>query len=676
MSRGLYARLAAVNIKKNGQFYFPYLLTGILTVAMFYIMCALQDNPDLQEMRGGADLKMIFGLGIGVIGIFAFIFLFYTNSFIIKRRKKELGIYNILGMEKKHLSHVLFLETLFTAVCAIGGGLISGILFNKLMCMLLYRLMGGSGAIGFYVSAKGIEKAFILFAGIYFLTLLYNMMQIKLANPIQLLSGGNVGEREPKTKWLLAVLGIICVGTGYYIAITVKNPLSVLLLFFVAVVLVIIGTYCLFTAGSIALLKLLRKKKSYYYQAKHFSAVSGMLYRMKQNAVGLANICILSTMVLVMVSGTVCLYMGTEDEINQRYPMDINTTVYYDAVSTDFTELTDVVKQTAEDMGHRMKDMEAYSYLSIMARREEGRILFDKGFFATTDMNHGAMLYLITQEVYEEQYDQGNPQLREDEVVVCSKDGWSFPTLTIGEKTYTVKTDGKLFEPNDEMLESMIGTILYVVVKDNTALDEIYRMQKAAYGEDASTCNFQLGINIDGTREEKIACGEAVRAQASAWAEGKAQNGDGGIYRAYTESREANRDSFRAMYSGFLFLGIFLGAMFLMITVLIIFYKQISEGYDDRERFVIMEKVGMSNEEVKATIRSQIRTVFFLPLATAAIHVTAAFPMIRRLLLILNMANVGLFALCMLGTIIIFALIYFAVFLLTSRTYYRLVGSR
>lgn len=237
MSKGLFSKLAVTNIKNNKQFYVPYLLTGILTVGMFYIMCALAGNKGIEHMSGARDLQMILNLGIGVIGIFSVIFLFYTNSFIIKRRKKELGIYSILGMEKKHIAGILFRETLFTMLISVGGGLVTGIVFNKLLTMLLCAMMKFETQIKFYVSTSGILWTAILFVGIYLLTYIYDLLQIKLANPIELLQGGHTGEKEPKTKVVMAILGVICLGAGYYIAITTKNPLQALTLFFVAVIL-------------------------------------------------------------------------------------------------------------------------------------------------------------------------------------------------------------------------------------------------------------------------------------------------------------------------------------------------------------------------------------------------------------------------------------------------------
>ena len=299
--RSIYTRLVSTNMKNNKQFYIPYVLTGIISVVLFYTMVAMQYNQGIHEVRGASYLFTFLNIGRDVVGFFVIIFLFYTNSFIIKRRKKELGLYNILGMEKKHISKVLCLETLVVAIDVIVGGLVIGILFNKFFIMFLYRLIHFEATIRFEVSEEGICQSVILFGIIFCMTLVYNLLQVKLSNPVELLKGGNVGEKEPKTKLLMTILGVICIGIGYGIALKTESPLDAIVYFFIAVIFVIVGTYSLFTAGSIALLKLLRKNKKYYYKTSHFTAVSGMLYRMKQNAVGLANICILSTMVLIII---------------------------------------------------------------------------------------------------------------------------------------------------------------------------------------------------------------------------------------------------------------------------------------------------------------------------------------------------------------------------------------
>ena len=340
----IYSRLAFTNIKNNKTLYMPYIISGMVMIAMFYVMMFLNNSKGLGKVPGAETLVVIMGLGCGIIAIFSYIFLFYTNSFIIKRRKKEVGIYNILGMEKRHIARVLIIETLTVALAAIASGIIAGILFSKLMIMFLYRIINIKAQINFAVSTSAVVNTILIFGVLYFLTLIYNLMQVKLANPIELLRGGNVGEKEPKSKWLIAIIGLGCLAGGYYIAITTKSPLQVLSLFFVAVLLVIVGTYLLFISGSIVILKALRKNKKFYYNKKHFAAVSGMIYRMKQNAGGLASICVLSTMVLVVVSTTVSMYAGMEGELKQRYPSDISVYSWYKEVPAD-VNLDDALKE-------------------------------------------------------------------------------------------------------------------------------------------------------------------------------------------------------------------------------------------------------------------------------------------------------------------------------------------
>lgn len=663
----MYTKLAITNIKNNRQFYFPYLLTGIITVAMFYIMCALESNPGIQSMPGAKNLGLILRLGIGVIGIFAVIFLFYTNSFIIKRRKKELGIYNILGMEKRHIAKILSKEAFFTAIIAIGGGLVTGVLFHKLACMLLYRMIGFNGGITFSFSKKGVMITAILFAIVYLLTYIYDLFQVQLANPIELLQSGNKGEREPKTKAIMAVLGVLCLGTGYFIAITTKNPIKALTLFFVAVILVIIGTYLLFTAGSIALLKILRRNKGYYYQTKHFTSVSGMIYRMKQNAVGLANICILSTMVLVAVSTTVSLYVGIEDIMKERYPNEINISAYYDTGAPTEDSIAPIVEKSVKESGRKIRHEEDYLELYFAAIKDQGQYYLDKEKVKTAGDRVSGFV-VLTREDCKKKYNEEIPELAENEVALITIDKTDMDTLVLENRSYHVK-EIKQFENREdfETIADMMDEYYYVIVNDVQDMERLWQLQKDIYQENASPISREVRLDIDGDSEQKKECFENIK---TALAPEQAKT------TILIDSRQSNLDEFYQIYGGFLFLGLFLGILFLMITVLIIFYKQISEGYDDKERFSIMEKVGMSNDEVKATIRSQVRTVFFLPILMAAVHVGMAFPMIKRLLSLFGLSNTALFAGCMAGTILVFALIYLLVFLKTSKTYYKIVGEQ
>ena len=667
MNKGMYTKLAITNIKNNRQFYFPYLLTGIITVAMFYIMCALESNPGIQSMPGAKDLGLILRLGIGVIGIFAVIFLFYTNSFIIKRRKKELGIYNILGMEKRHIAKILSKEAFFTAIIAIGGGLVTGVLFHKLACMLLYRMIGFNGGITFSFSKKGVMITAILFAIVYLLTYIYDLFQVQLANPIELLQSGNKGEREPKTKAIMAVLGVLCLGTGYFIAITTKNPIKALTLFFVAVILVIIGTYLLFTTGSIALLKILRRNKGYYYQTKHFTSVSGMIYRMKQNAVGLANICILSTMVLVAVSTTVSLYVGVEDIMKERYPNEINIRAYYDTGAPSEDSIAPIVEKSVKESGRKIRHEEDYLELYFAAIKDQGQYSLDKEKVKTAGDRVSGFV-VLTREDCKKKYNEEIPELAENEVALFTIKKADMDTLVLENRSYHVKEIKQFQNTEDfETIADMMDEYYYVIVNDVQDMERLWQLQKDIYQENSSSISRQVRLDIDGDSEQKKECFENIKT-ALGPEQAKA--------RILIDSRQSSLDEFYQIYGGFLFLGLFLGILFLMITVLIIFYKQISEGYDDKERFSIMEKVGMSNDEVKATIRSQVRTVFFLPILMAAIHVGMAFPMIKRLLSLFGLSNTALFAGCMAGTILVFALIYLLVFLKTSKTYYKIVGEQ
>lgn len=663
----MYTKLAITNIKNNRQFYFPYLLTGIITVAMFYIMCALESNPGIQSMPGAKNLGLILRLGIGVIGIFAVIFLFYTNSFIIKRRKKELGIYNILGMEKRHIAKILSKEAFFTAIIAIGGGLVTGVLFHKLACMLLYRMIGFNGGITFSFSKKGVMITAILFAIVYLLTYIYDLFQVQLANPIELLQSGNKGEREPKTKAIMAVLGVLCLGTGYFIAITTKNPIKALTLFFVAVILVIIGTYLLFTAGSIALLKILRRNKGYYYQTKHFTSVSGMIYRMKQNAVGLANICILSTMVLVAVSTTVSLYVGVEDIMKERYPNEINIRAYYDTGAPSEDSIAPIVEKSVKESGRKIRHEEDYLELYFAAIKDQGQYSLDKEKVKTAGDRVSGFV-VLTREDCKKKYNEEIPELAENEVALFTIKKTDMDTLVLENRSYHVKEIKQFQNTEDfETIADIMDEYYYVIVNDVQDMERLWQLQKDIYQENSSSISRQVRLDIDGDSEQKKECFENIKT-ALGPEQAKA--------RILIDSRQSSLDEFYQIYGGFLFLGLFLGILFLMITVLIIFYKQISEGYDDKERFSIMEKVGMSNDEVKATIRSQVRTVFFLPILMAAIHVGMAFPMIKRLLSLFGLSNTALFAGCMAGTILVFVLIYLLVFLKTSKTYYKIVGEQ
>ncbi|WP_010246251.1 ABC transporter permease [Acetivibrio cellulolyticus] len=669
MSKLFFPKLSITTIKKNGKFYFPYILTCIFTVAMFYIMCFIKTNEGIKKMPGADALESMMGAGTFVIALFAVIFLFYTNSFLIKRRKKELGLYNILGMEKRHIAKILFFETAITGVVSIITGLFLGILLSKLIFMLFSKLLDFPVPFGFSISTYGIKASICLFSAAFILILLSNLWQIKLAKPIELLRGGNVGEKEPKTKAIMAIAGAISLGIGYYIALTTETPTDAISLFLVAVVLVIMGTYFLFNAGSIALLKLLRKNKKYYYQTKHFTSVSGMLYRMKQNAVGLANICILSTMVLVMVSGTVSLYLGAEDAIDNRYPHDI--TVIKDAKENNDRDRTiKSVLKAVSSKGRTIKKLTDYEYLVFTVSYSDGQFITNtKNQFGSSGTE---VFCFITSKEYEHLTGK-SADISGYNVLSYSSNRQLGDNFTLFGKTYTVKNRLDSF-PSTSDYAAFLMNVHYVVLSSDALLSQIMNAQLSAYGENASSPEYEISLDIDGTNDEKIACADAVDNATREKEEYTKEDGSISYrYVNFTESRQKTAKQFYVLYGGFLFLGLFLGTLFMMATALIIYYKQISEGYDDKERFEIMKKVGMSHDEIKSTVRSQVLKVFFLPIAAAAVHIAAAFKMITKLLALMNLTNVTLFFWCTVGTLLVFAAIYGLVYALTAKIYYKIV---
>ena len=667
----LYFKLAKTNLSNNKPFYIPYIISSIITVAMLYMMSFLSDNKGLNKIMGADSLATIFRLGVGIIVIFSYIILFYTNSFIIKRRKKEIGVYNILGMEKRHLSKVLFVETIYSAIISLVCGIIVGIAFSKFILMVLYGIIGIHKTVEFFVNIHGIILCVVSFGILFLLTFLYNFMQIKLANPIELLRGTNVGEREPKTKIFMTIVGVVCLAIAYYIAITTENPLNVLTLFFVAVLLVIIGTFALFTAGSIALLKLLRNNKKFYYNKRHFMAVSGMLYRMKQNAAGLASICILSTMVLVVISTTVSMYVGIQDELMARYPNDVCVTVDYNSVIDKSSEIEKAIFDEIDSA--EVKNKKAFSYLSVFVGQ--------KGDDFTTDKEHlsyqnSYLFYILSKDDFikkDSSFKDKIGNISKGEAVVVLNKKYDKKDIKIFGKNYKVNKSFEHTEDNDLYMISTLNGLGYIILDNDESVQELYDMQEKMLGKGANYYTNKIRFDFkSGNKKQKAAAYKKIDNVVKKYFK-ENKNDKKEISSYWVESRQENEQNFYLLYGGLFFLGIFLGTMFLIVTVMIIFYKQITEGYDDRERYQILEKVGMSSREVKDTIKSQIRIVFVLPIFAAAVHVTAAFPMVNRILKMLNLNNEKLFAGCLAATIIVFAVIYYLVFKVTSRAYYKIV---
>ncbi len=660
MNNRFFSRLAASNIKKNGKAYIPYILSCVMTVALFYIVKSLSYNPGLKNMVGSSTMMTMMSMCSVIIALFAIVFLFYTNSFLMKRRKKEFGIFNILGMEKSHIAKTMAWENFYVTLISIVGGLVIGIALDKAMFLLIMQVMNEDVSLGFFISDKAIISTVVMFCVIFLLILLNSIRQIHTANPIELITAGNAGEREPKTKWIFAILGLLSLGAGYYIALTIENPLTALVYFFFAVILVIIGTYMLFTAGSITLLKILRKNKKFYYKIKHFTSISGMIYRMKQNAVCFANICILSTAVLVMVSSTSSLMLGMQDVIATRYPDDF--IVYSNEASEERAyESFDTIRELQEEQNLNVTSEREYRYLVFPAfiNGDTFEVTRDANFSSWGNLNN---LIFVSLSDYNRVMGT-DKALAENEVLIYS-DRLQFdsPTLKIFDREYSVKEKIDEFIGNG-LIVAIAANTQFIVLPDGTDIDELYALQKEALSEGASEIQYYYGFNSDADEEIQ-------RVFYRTLLEDYVDHG----YEGTIESKADSRSEFVGLYGGFFFIGIFLGVLFIMATVLIIYYKQISEGYDDKQRYEIMQKVGMTHQKIKSSIHSQVLTVFFLPLIVAGLHIAVAFPIINKLLALLNLLNVQLFLTCTVVCYVVFAVMYLLIYLLTARIYYKIVS--
>lgn len=628
---------------------------------MYYMVSSLSMNPNMMNMIGGDVMQQILSLGIYVITVFAVIFLFYTNSFLIKRRKREFGLFNILGMEKKHLSIVIALESMIVFLVSMVLGIGIGILLDKAFYLLIAKMLNASIALGFYISYQSIVNSIILFLIIFVLMYLFSLIQINLSNPIELLHGDQHGEKEPKTKWLLAIIGLICLGTGYYMSVSIQDPVTAFAFFMVAVILVVIGTYMLFTAGSIVILKLLRKNKRYYYKTNHFISVSNMIYRMKQNAVGLGNICILSTMVLVMLSTTISLWVGMNDIIETRFPRDI--TVSINSVDSNQALYTiDDMNYAIEQAGIQTEDELVYRTLSVSAFNQGNTYTFGNENMSLQDISNVVVLYFITLDDYN-RTEGTNVSLAPDEVLVFPS-GKQFDHKTIDIASNTFKVKGILDSIKaDSNYSANLQNSMFVVVDSMDTLFMIDDLQKQAYGDNASYIHTSYDFNL--SKSEGMSVKEATDALIA--------NYPGDTTYMMVDTQEGNYEDLLSLYASFLFIGIFLSFLFIMATVLIMYYKQITEGYEDKKRFEIMQKVGLDKREVKKTINSQVLTVFFLPLVVAAIHIVFAFPMIEKMLRLLYLDNTNLYIMTTVICFGVFALVYVLIYFLTSKVYYGIV---
>ena len=670
MHKGIFSRLAKQNIRNNKSTYIPYMITCIFCIAMIYMMEFLRDCPTLdQAVRQADEVRMIVFTGEIVVEIFCIIFLIYSNSFLMKRRQKEIGLYNILGLERNHIGIVMFLETIITSIGSLAGGIAAGIIGSKLALLLLLKLLHIPSVLGFYISVKGIFTCLFMFGIVFLMILFLNLAKIHLSRPVELLRGNNTGEKEPAAKWLMALIGFICLGAGYYLAVTTESPIKAITIFLLAVILVMAGTYLLFTAGSIVILKFLRRRKSFYYRTGNFISISGMLYRMKQNAIGLASICILSTGVLLMISMTVSIYFGMNDIMLNRYPYDVDMSVTSISEDECQTAIEAFEKAIADNKVPVEKSVEEI-YLDIVCSNSGDQILIKP---ANTIRNSDSVLVLslLNQAEYE-RLTGISANLNDGEIFTWYPSAVQKDSVTVDETEFTVKKwlDKNPLTCGEDAVSD--NAVLVVTDEDFKKFDEMrtemYKgVSSAPAGEDLT---LHLGLDITGSETDKIDFGTPVMEVV------KDLKKNGGLSEnSWITSgiRQQEYESYYADNGSLLFIGIFLGSLFLMGTAMIIYYKQISEGYEDQKRFEIMQKVGLSRREVRSSVRRQILMVFFLPLLMAMLHITMAFPMIRRMLLLFGMTNTKLFIGCTAGTVLIFAVVYGLIYLMTARSYYHIV---
>lgn len=690
MKKGFYPKLAFDGIRKNKKMYLPYILTSIGMVMMYYIIIFLQFSQSIKDAVQSSTVSEILGLGSWVIAIFSCIFLFYTNSFLIKRRKKEFGLYNILGMDKHNLGIILFWETLIIAVISLVIGLAAGIVFSKLAELIFLNLLKSDVTFDLTVSSQGIGLCAIIFTVINILLFFNSLRQVRFSSAISLVRSEQAGEKPPKGNRLLGILGVLLLGGAYYISLSIKEPLQALTLFFVAVIMVIIGTYLVMISGSVLFCRLLQKNKKYYYKPNHFVSVSSMVYRMKRNGAGLASICILATMVLVMISSTTSLYFGEEDALSIRYPREINIDI--STLDTDLEKngqmdnIISDIKNICKN--HGVKETGTYTYLSGMISgmiTDDGKVETDINRIdnfsniALGDFSSVYSFIFIPVDEYNKIIGTSYT-LKDDEAIIYnyrndSRYGKNVISFNRGQSFKIVKqTDEFVIDTNAAI--SVTPTMALIVNDIDNATKGLTYNATTAQKIENTGISFHRYYCFDAgvSPQQQIELSKDIANYLDGNIEKYRADTSNRMFRSTVESREQNRLDFFGLYGGLFGLGIILSIVFIFAAVLIIYYKQISEGYEDQSRFEIMQKVGMTKNEIRKSINSQLLTVFFLPLIFAGMHLAFAAPIIKKLLLLFNLTNLNLFIVTILISFAAFALFYMIVYKITSSAYYKIVS--
>ena len=651
-------------MQKNKKTLLPFLIAGTVTVMSFYILQSLAYCPYIyvdhkEAFYGAQTIAILLEISSEITAFFAVLFLFYANQFMIKGRKKEMGLYGVLGMSRKNITSILTAETVLNALICIVAGIAAGTFFNKLMLLVLYKVIHQPTVSGLFFSGAALKNTVILFALIYAACLIYNIRSIQVGNPITLLQNDKAGEKEPKVKVVIFLLGVITLIAGYALALSAKTAGDAINVLLMSILLVVIATYCLFTAGSIFILKRLKKNPKFYYKTKNFISVSNLMFRMKHNAAGLASICVLSTGVILLLTCGFSLMMLVEKNIDNNYPTDIKAVVSV-ADEKEGRENLAKVEQVLEE-NHIETSEEIYrQYRRLMVTKENGKfgvVSPDAGYAGMASM---ADTYLLSVSDYN-QYAGTNLSLPSNEVLIYSTDRhWK-----AGEKLDFFGTEYQVAEEAD------YGSLFYIF--DTTM--SLFERQILVFSDDAQILSFvEEGGQEENLENYDVYIGYQIKGNLDA---AQRENLKQQILLAApdlkVEFKEDEKFFYYDLYGGVFFVGMFLAVLFLMATVLIMYYKQVSEGYDDKERFHILQKVGMSRDEVRKSIHSQVLSVFFLPLIVAALHTAFAFPMTTCMMTLFNLTNTALFAWCTVGCFAVFGIFYAIVYWATARAYYRIV---
>ncbi len=676
MKRSFYPRLAWSGIRKNRVLYLPYMMTCILVVAVFYILSYLSKAEFMDYMHGGGSTSLVLRLGSFVIAVFSVLFLFYTNSFLVRRRKKEFGLYNVLGMNKWNIARVLLWETVMIAFTALGAGLLIGIALSKMAELALVNIIGCGIRFSFSISPKSIGETAELYGIVFLLILLNSLRQIHFSNPTDLMRAEHYGEKAPKANWVLGLLGVVLLGAAYYMAVSIKNPMDAFIWFFVAVILVIIGSYLVFISGSVLLCRLLQKNKKYYYHPDHYVSVSSMAFRMKRNGAGLASICILATMVLVMISSSACLYFGAEDSLRSRYPRDFSNRIdyeqYEDASAENIQVVKDAIDADVQTLGFSRKNVLEYRETYISAFLSNGKFYFDPEDIDSFELDMFSdilTLYFVPLSEYN-QRTGADETLSDGEALLYSRRYKGIPDdVDLGGQMLHIRKRLENYEMGDMFGEDIMPTAYFIVPDVLKTIAPIKELTDSS-GERMLRTSWYYDFDTDTPKDSHYLltekCFESLQELANAE--------KGGFYSYSSVCTEEERNDFYGTYGGLFFIGILLSIVFLVAAVLIIYYKQLSEGYEDQSRFEIMQRIGMTRKEIRRSINSQMLTVFFLPLVFSVLHLAFAFPMIRKLLLLFDLNNLLLLLLTTAISVACFALFYMAVYRMTSNVYYRIVS--